>query len=368
MVRLSTGFSDFLASRSKELLAVAPGILTARRFSEPRGEHLATRRAAGLFDLSFMGCAEITGAHSLAFLNSLQTRALDALPAGRIAYTLLLRDDGSVLNDATVWHLGRDRYWLFIGRPGDVELIARWSADFDVIVGDVSGGHVVFAVQGAASWRILERFFAGQRLPALPYYSFAPLSFAGGDCLLARIGYSGETGYELVAPAAAGAALWQALLAAGAGDGLIECGFDAMDALRIEAGHLLFSHELATGVTPFELGLGRLVDFYRIPFRGALALRAQRWKLPPRRLVGLLPAGEAPLQLDVPAHILPGGAALTSARWSPIYDRWLGMGYVNGLNRYAGTSVTLGCGTRARVARLPFYDPARHLPRRTLMP
>ncbi len=366
MVQVASAFGAYLATRSKALLAIAPGLVTPRGFSDLRSEYFATRTAAGLFDLSFMGCAEITGRSSLAFLHSLQTRALDGLSPGRIAYTLLLRDDGSVLNDATVWNLGRDRFWLFIGRRSDVDLIVGRAAEFGVdVADDVSPHCAVIAVQGAASWRVIERCFAGQQLPVLPYYGFAQLSFAGSDCCLARIGYSGETGYELVTTNAGGAGLWRALLAAGADDGLLECGFEAMDTLRIEAGHVLFMRELASAVTPFELGLGRLVDFYRSPFRGARSLQQQRWRAPRRGFVGLLPATQASAARDLPACLAPGRAVMSSVCWSPLYQRWIGLGYVNGGDRHPGTTVTLACGTGARVARLPFYDPARYLPRRT---
>ena len=359
---VGTGFERFLAARSAATVAIAPGIGTPRRFSDPSQEHLATRRAAGLFDFSFMGCAEISGSPGLAFLDSLQTRALGALRPGRIAYTLLLRDDGTVLNDATVWRIASDRYWLFVGRRSDLEAVTGASAWPGATVGDISHRHAVIAVQGPASPRVIERCFPGQRLSAIPYYGFAAARFSRTDCLVARIGYSGETGYELVTTDAAASELWLALLAAGTGHGLTECGFEATDSLRVEAGHVLFSHELATPVTPFELGLGRLVDFYRGPFRGAVALRAQRWQPPQRRLVGLLAPAGARAGL-LPQQLRPGAAAVTSSRWSPLFARWLALGYVNGVDRYPGTVVALADGTNARVARLPYYDPAKRLAR-----
>ncbi len=346
-------------------MSIAPGITTPRYFSDSRSEHLATRASAGLFDFSFMGCAEISGPASLTFLHTLQTRALCALQPGRIAYTLLLREDGTVLIDATVWCVARDLYRLFVGRRGDVELVAGWAGGFDVCVTDISGRHAVIAVQGAASGCVIERCFSTPPLCAFPYYVFGAVSLAGAECLLARIGYSGETGYELVTADAAGPGLWQALLAAGADEGLTECGFDATDSLRIEAGHLLFTHELTAAVTPFELGLDRMVDLYGRPFRGAASLRARRWQTAGRRLVGLLLPTDAAPHRNPSSHVAPGHGVLTSSCWSPIFERWLGLGYVDGADRYPGTRVTLGCGTRAVVSRLPFYDPVKYLPRNT---
>ena len=90
-----------------------------RPYAEARAGHLATRSAAGLFDFSFMGHFEISGPGARAFLERVQTRNLAQLAPGRIYYTLLLRQDGSVFNDATLWCLAPERYWLFTGRPGD---------------------------------------------------------------------------------------------------------------------------------------------------------------------------------------------------------------------------------------------------------
>ena len=145
---------------------------------------------------------------------------------------------------------------------------------------------------------------------------------------------------------------------------LRECGFDAADSLRIEAGHILFTRELATPVTPFELGLARLVDFYRSAFRGGPALRAQRWQPRLRRLVGLLPAAHCAGDPRLPAQIRRGTAVMTSTCWSPLLERRIGLGFVNNDDAYPGATVMLAGGTRARVARLPFYDPAKSLPRR----
>lgn len=358
-----TALAAFLAARSPSMLTVAPGITTPRYFTDAPQEHLATRHAAGLFDFSFMGCIEVTGADTYAFLQALQTRAVNRLVRGRIAYTLLLRDDGSVLIDATLWQLDRDRYWLFIGRRSDLTHVANAASSFNVTLTDQSPQLAVMAVQGPASRAIIEMAFGSTPIPALPYFGFAQLEFAGNQCWLARIGYSGETGYELVIADAAAPVLWDALLAAGKDQGLLAGGFDAIDSLRIEAGHILFTRELARPVTPAEIGLMRLVESYRPDFRGAAALRAQRRNPPSRHLVGLLPESAVRADAAVPAAITAGTAAVTSTCWSPLLERNLALGFVPAGDAHPGTTVRLANGARAQVARLPFYDPARLLPR-----
>lgn len=357
-------FASWLATRSAEQVEFAPGVATPRSFGDARREHLATRRAGGLFDFSFMGCAAIEGPRALDCLNALQTRRLDTLRPGRIAYTLLLHDDGSVQSDATVWRIDRDLFWLFTGRRADVACVVGLGARFAVEITDRSDAHAVIAVQGEVSWRTIERCLPGVALAALPYYGFQRAMFADTECWIARLGYSGETGYEIVVADAAAPTLWQALLAAGADAGLIECGFDATDSLRIEAGHILFTRELASTVTPFELGFARLVDLDWREFRGGLALRERRRQAPLRRLVGLLPAGGILADVNVPSHVAEGTAIMTSACWSPLLERRLGIGFVNAEDACPGATVSLGGGARARVARLPFYDPPKVLPRR----
>jgi aminomethyltransferase len=211
-------------------------------------------------------------------------------------------------------------------------------------------------------------------LAALPYYGFREARFAETDCWIARLGYSGEMGYEIVIADAAAPSLWEALLAGGANAGLVECGFDAADSLRIEAGHILFTRELVSSVTPFELGLGRLVDFAGRDFVGAQALRPRRFGAPARRLVGLMSGGESRAPSAVagemePASALPakldeGMAVMTSTCFSPLLEQRIGIGFAAAAESAPGSMVDLVGGGRARVARLPFYDPPRALPRR----
>jgi glycine cleavage system T protein (aminomethyltransferase) len=319
-----------------------------------------------LFDFSFMGCADIWGPDALACVNALQTRRLDPLRPGRIAYTLLLREFGSVLNDATVWCLGKHHFWVFTGRRADCRFIGQFSTVFNVEISDLGPTQAVIAIQGDISRRTIERCFPEIDLASLPYFGFVRAMYGDAECWIARLGYSGETGYELVIADAAAAALWQELLGAGRDAGLIECGFDAVDSLRIEAGHILFTRELATPMTPFELGFSRLVDSDRRAFYGAQALHAYRRREPTRRMVGLLPAQDAESEVGVPGHLDEGTAVMTSACWSPLLERHLGMGFVSSRDAELGTVVRLGSGARARVARLPYYDPAKVLPKRSL--
>ena len=315
-------------------------------------EHLAARRACGLFDFSFMSHFEVAGAGARAFLGRLQTRNLARLAPGRIAYTLLLRPDGTVFIDATVWCLAPDRYWLFTGRRSDWGFVAAAVQGEGVDVRDRSGEHAVLAVQGPQSALVLERYLGGA--PGVAYFGFREARLAGVPVTIGRLGYSGELGYELIVPGKAAPALWSRLAADAR-----ESGFVAANSLRIESGYILFTNELAEPVKPFELGLEGLVSFDGRPFTGSEALQGLRWREPGRRLVGL---DRLARREHSSIHGLPR-AAVTSRVRSPTFGRELALGFAPPEAAAPGTLVATSEAEVGRVCRLPFYDPGRVLPR-----
>lgn len=342
-------------ARAVALSGIGPGASVPEVFSDARAEHLATRRGAGLFDFSFMGVCEFAGEGGLNALQRLQTRNAARLAPGQLCYTLLLQEDGSVLSDATLWRVSGDRFWLFAGRRSDIARIRGLSHDR-------SGESAVLALQGPASGVILARLAGEAWVRPLRYFRFAPASVAGVAAVVGRLGYSGELGYELILPAADAPALWQALLEAGRADGLLECGFTAADSLRIESGYVLFGHEIDQRADPFELGLGRLVEFDGRDFQGRRALARRRHAAPARKLCALELADRCPIH---PARTHLPRAQVTSECDSPVFRRRLALGFVGAADANPGTMVALGDGRRARVVRLPVYDPCRRLPRAT---
>ena len=285
-------------------------------------EHRATRRSAGLFDFSFMGLYEFEDKSEL---QRLQTRDLDALVPGQIAYTLLLKEDGAVLIDATVWRLDERRYWLFAGKR------ARYGGR------DRSGEYAILALQGPASGRILAHILGAEAVSALRYFHFLR-----SPVIVGRIGYSGELGYEILVRDADAAAFGRKLLDAGRREDLRDCTWAAANSLRIEAGYVLFDREVDGRANPRELGLERLAPGKTF----ALA----------RRLVGLeLLGGAAEQELPV--------AQVTSECFAPTLQKNVALGFVA---PEIPVGATVRAGERvARVAALPFYDPERRRPRTT---
>jgi len=291
-------------------------------------QHLATRRAAGLFDFSFMGLCEFSGTEGL---ERVQTRALFRIDPGQAAYTLVLNDDGSVFNDATVWNLGSDRWWLFTGRRNDC---ARFRDD----ARDRSGEHAILALQGPLSGRVLSRLVGEEVVRRLRYFRFIETK----GMLVARLGYSGELGYELLVPAADERTLRASLLDAGHAEGLRECTFEAANSLRIESGYVLFDREIDGRANPRELGLERLVN------------RPREFAFS-RKLVGFeILAGNA--HEDSPV------VTVTSECFSPTLGVRIGLGFA-APEIGIGQRARLQDGRLAQIALLPFYDRDRRRPR-----
>lgn len=313
-------------------------------------QHLATRRAVGLFDFSFMSLCEIAGSGAVAFLERLQTRSIAVLEPGQIVYTLLLREDAAVFIDATLWRLVDGRWWLFTGRRRDAAWIVERAAGFDVRIRDRSGEFAVLALQGPASGCALAQFVGEPLVRGLRYFRFREANFAGAGIHVGRLGFSGELGYEMLLSPGEASVARNGLV----GQGIAECSFEAADSLRIEAGYVLFDHEISGPETPLELGLERLVDLDGRDFIGRQAFTALRRTPPARRLVGLEIS-------ERPASPLLPLARVTSECDSPIFQRRIGLGFTHPGNSY-GSTVRLADGRLARVARLPFYDPGRHLP------
>jgi len=283
----------------------------------PREQHLATRRAAGLFDFSFMGLYQFQDTGELELQ---QSRRLAGIEAGRVAYTLLLNEDGSVFNDATVWNMGDDGWWLFSGRPSDIDWLRGAPRDR-------SGEHAILALQGPESGRILARLVGADAVRSLRYFHFIERE----GMLIGRLGYSGELGYELIVPRAD-----EAKLRAHFSD-VPACSFQAANSLRIEAGYVLFDREIDGRANPRDLGLERLAPGREFQMT--------------RKLVGLeIEEGYASADLPI--------ARVTSQCDSPTLKRGIALAFAPPEVR-PGDFVRADNAYLARVASLPFYDPER---------
>jgi aminomethyltransferase len=253
-------------------------------------EHTAVRNAVGIFDVSHLGKIAVQGPGAAAFVNRCLTADLDRIGAGQAQYTLILTDSGGVLDDLIAYRRSDEDIFL-IPNAANTAAVAealRAAAPAEVGVTDRHDDYVVLAVQGTHSDEVLEA--AG--LPAgHPYMSFAEVDLGGVSVTVCRTGYTGERGYELVAPRAAAEELWDRVAAAGAPYGLQPAGLGARDTLRTEMGYPLHGQDISPEISPVQARLGWAVGWKKDAFFGDSALRAEKDAGASRLLWGLRATG-----------------------------------------------------------------------------
>ncbi|HEY1133602.1 MAG TPA: glycine cleavage system aminomethyltransferase GcvT [Nocardioides sp.] len=251
-------------------------------------EHAAVRERVGIFDVSHLGKASMRGAGAAAYVDSVLTNGLGRIGVGQAQYTLCCAPDGGVVDDLIVYLRGDDDVFLVpnAANTAAVVEVLRSGAPDGVTVTDEHRDHVVLAVQGPASDAVLE----GAGLPAgHEYMSFRDAVLPGADVpvVVCRTGYTGERGYEVVAPVAVAEQLWDALVAAGEAHGLLPAGLGARDTLRTEMGYPLHGQDISPTITPVQARLGWAVGWDKPAFAGREALLAERAAGPTRVLRGL---------------------------------------------------------------------------------
>lgn len=333
------------------------------RYGSEIAEHHAVRRAAGIFDLSHMGEIEVTGSDAGAALDHALVGRPSALVPGRARYSMLCDPSGGILDDVVVYRLAPERFLVVANASNattvHTEITAR-AVGHSAQVRLVSADWALIAVQGPTSPAIIAQAAAAD-VSGLRYYTVAPARVGGADVLLARTGYTGEDGFEVYCPAEAAVGVWVALTAAGADHGLVPAGLACRDSLRLEAGMPLYGQELSAEVTPFEVGLGRLVVFDKPGgFVGEQALTARRDQ-PRCILVGLAGAGRrAPRTRYRVVDPATGSRVgqVTSGLPSPTLGHPVAMALVAPDRVAIGTALQVdvrGRGEDVEVVPLPFY-------------
>ncbi|MFE6995390.1 glycine cleavage system aminomethyltransferase GcvT [Microbacterium sp. NPDC057659] len=343
------------------------------RYTSDLAEHHAVRQAAGVFDISHMAEFTVQGAQAGEYLDYALAGRLSALANGKAKYSLLLAEDGGIIDDVIVYRLDDDDY-LIISNAGNREHVSealsarvdrflseRSETKGDVVVADVSDDYALIAVQGPKAETIVSAI-AGLDDVSVPweeqkYYAWATATFAGTPVLVARTGYTGEDGFELLVAAADAEAMWDAVLAAGEPHGLVPAGLAARDTLRLEAGMPLYGHELNRETKPAQAGLGRVVVTAKESFvgKGAVDPAADA-----AVLIGLAAEGRRAGRAGY-AIVLEDGTAvgeITSGALSPTLGHPIAMAFVAPSYATGETPLFLDVrGTKipATVTALPFY-------------
>lgn len=331
------------------------------QYSSILKEHAAVRTGAGLFDISHMGEIRVVGPDAGEFLNLSLTNNVDKVQPGNSQYSLLLNKQGGIIDDLFIYRLGSDDFLLVVNASHieeDFEALTELLSG-DVVLSNESDATAALALQGPKSPSILDRWISGAS-SQLGHHAIKSFSAVQGDVRIARTGYTGEDGFEILCPANAAAAVWDKLLVLGKEEGLLPCGLGARDTLRMEVCYPLNGHELGPDITPLEAGLGFFIDFNKKDFQGKTALLVQKAKGVPRKAVAVMAkeAG-APPRANYP--VLSQGrkiGVLTSGVLSPSLQKGIGLALIESASAQIGNVVDIeirGKNVPAEIVKKPIY-------------
>jgi len=284
-------------------------------------EHHQVRRDAGMFDVSHMTVVDLRGARVREFLRALVANSVDKLQKpGKALYTCMLNDRGGVIDDLIVYFLAEEFFRLVVNaatRDKDLAWITAQAAPFGVEVTE-RPELAMIAVQGPnARAKVLDLLSADTAPAAAKITRFAATEAVTRDGIplfLARTGYTGEDGFEIVVPQDHAVALWDALLAAG----VRPAGLGARDTLRLEAGMNLYGQDMDEDVTPYEAALAWTVSLDEgRAFTGRAALEAQQAAGAPRRMIGLVMDEKGVLRHGQTVRTAAGDGEILSGTFSP---------------------------------------------------
>jgi aminomethyltransferase len=328
-------------------------------FDSIKEEHAAVREEAGIFDVSHMGEIRVTGPDAAALMTRLTTNDAEGMPVGRARYAAITNDEGIMLDDTVFYRLGEEEF-LFIPNAGhDEEMETRWVEHreewgLDCEVENETEGWAMYAVQGPEAPALVDEAAEGD-VSDTSRFAFTEGTIGGVDCLLARTGYTGEDGFEVLCPWDDAESVWSAL-------DCQPCGLGARDTLRMEAGFLLSGqdfHPTENPRTPFQGRIDFAVDL-ETEFVGRDALAREKAEGPADLFVGV-----ALEERGIPRHGYPivhdgeDVGEVTSGTMSPTLGEPIGLGYVPSELAEPGTDVAVrvrGEEKRARIESPRFVE------------
>jgi aminomethyltransferase len=340
------------------------GELAARCRGGVLAEHLHTRAHAGLFDVSHMGQAYLTGPGVAAALEKLVPGDIVGLKPGRQRYTLLTNPVGGIIDDLMVACVGEDRLFVVVNASRkDVDFAHLAAGLPESIALTRLEDKALLALQGPSAVTVMGRL--APEAAALPFMGVASVRLGGAECLVSRSGYTGEDGFEISVPADQAEALADLLIGSAE---VVPVGLGARDSLRLEAGLCLYGNDIDELTSPVEAGLTWVIGKRRKmdwDFPGGLVIRDQLDNGAPRRRVGIRPDGRAPAraQTTIMAEDGTDAGIVTSGGFGPSVNGPVAMGYVRRDLSADGTRLNLivrGKAIPATVVPLPF-TPHRYI-------
>ncbi len=321
-------------------------------------EHTTTRTKCGLFDTCHMGEFLIKSPDVRAALNGCLAGDFTSLKTGRLRYTFLTADDGTVIDDAVAMIFSDTKAWV-IANAGDIAGDYEWIKTHlpeDAMSINISAETGKIDVQGPDAWQVVKDV-SGVDFRTLPFYSFVETKWRGIPMMVSRSGYTGEPGAELYVSSGSIGDLWDEVLEKGKPFGVVPCGLGARDTLRLEAGMPLYGHELSRAVTPLDAGFDKFVSLDKPQdFPGKAALASAK---PQKKLIGLKMQGKRVPRAGF--AILQDGkeiGSITSGAPAPTVDCPIALALVQASAAAVGQAVQVdirGKMVDADVVSLPFY-------------
>jgi aminomethyltransferase len=336
------------------------GDLASRCKGGVMAEHLHTRAHAGLFDVSHMGQAILTGPGVATALGALVPGDIAGLKPGRQRYTLLTNEAGGIIDDMMVACLDTDVLFLVVNANRKDVDFAHLATNLpeNVAIARLEQ-HALIALQGPEAAKVMARL--SPEATALPFMGIASIGLQGIPCVISRSGYTGEDGFEISVPAHSADTLVEILIQH---PEVVPIGLGARDSLRLEAGLCLYGNDLDELTTPVEAGLTWVIGKRRKidwDFPGGLVIRDQFDRGPNRRRVGIRPHGRTPARAQTTIMAEDGTEAgvITSGGFGPSVNGPISMGYVRKDLAADGTKLALIVRDKAipaTVVPLPFVS------------
>jgi aminomethyltransferase len=355
-------------------------------------EYNAIRNASALIDITPLFKYRLTGKGATRLVDRVITRDMKKVKVGQVIYTPWCDEQGKVIDDGTVSRLEENTYRWTAADPS-----LRWftqnAAGMDVQIEDISETTVALALQGPTSGRLLKSFVKDANIENLKYFRVTRGTLAGVEVDISRTGYTGDLGYEIWIPAEHAIKVWDALMEHGKAFDIHAAGMLALDVSRIEAGLLLIDIDFNSSkkalideqkYSPFEMGLGRLVNLDKNRFVGQKALIEEQKRGHAREIVGLeidwpqveslyeavgLPPSISPIASRVAVPVFKEGNQVgkaTSSTWSPTLKKMIALATVKREFTRPGTRLQFEITVeavrhqvRATVVKTPFFNPKR---------
>ncbi len=324
-------------------------------------EHLAVRKAVGLFDVSHMGEIRVKGSKSLETLQWCTTNDVSILKKNQAQYSLFPNPQGGIVDDLIIYCIEPGVEYLLCVNASNAD------KDFAYLVKNNRGAELTnessqwgqIAVQGPQAMALLERIY-GSSVHDIPTFEFREMKYAGQKTLVARTGYTGEDGCEIFVPSEKTAELWKSLLENGASFGVKAIGLGARDTLRTEMKYSLYGNEIDDESNPYAAGLAWVVKASAKDFLGKAEMLAKKEKGLKSKLIGF-----EMLERGIPRHgyaILAADTkekigVVTSGTFSPSLNESVGIAYIRSDLAKVGSEFLVEVrerGVKARVIETPF--------------